>query len=109
MINRDLEKIIKGKLFKSKAIIISGPRQVGKTTLVRSVANSAGVPYIWFNGDEPSTPSVFNNISSSDLRQLFGKNKIVVIDEAQRIKNIGITIKIIVAKADLWFLPRNYQ
>ena len=96
MIKRDIEIIVKEKLFKSKAIIISGPRQVGKTTLVRTIVNSVAEPHIWFNGDEPSISSVFNNISSSDLLQLFGKNKIVVIDEAQKINNIGVILKIIV-------------
>ena len=96
MIKRDIEIIIKKKLFKSKAIIISGPRQVGKTTLVRSIVNSVAEPYLWFNGDEPSTISIFNNISSADMKQLFGKNKIVVIDEAQKINNIGLSLKIIV-------------
>ncbi len=96
MIKRDLEVVIREKLFKSKAIILSGPRQVGKTTLVRTIVNAVSEPYIWFNGDEPSTPTIFNNISSGDLRQLFGKNKIIVIDEAQKINNIGLTLKIIV-------------
>jgi uncharacterized protein len=95
MITRDIEHIVKGKFFKSKAIIISGPRQVGKTTLVRSIVNSFSEPHIWFNGDEPSISEVFNNISSGELKQLFGKNKIVVIDEAQKINNIGVTLKII--------------
>ena len=96
MIKREIEAIVQEKLFKSKAIVISGPRQVGKTTLVRTIVNSVTEPHIWFNGDEPSTPTIFNNISSGDLRQLFGKNKIVVIDEAQKINNIGIILKIIV-------------
>ena len=96
MLKRDIEETIKGKLFKSKAIIVSGPRQVGKTTLVKTIVNSTGQPYLWFNGDEPATPTLFNNISSGDLKQLFGNNKIVVIDEAQKINNIGLTLKIIV-------------
>lgn len=96
MIKRNLETLIKEKFFKSKAIIVTGPRQVGKTTLVKSVVGSMGMPYLWFNGDEPSTPSLFGNISSNDLKHLFGKNKIVVIDEAQKIKNIGVVLKIIV-------------
>lgn len=96
MIKRILEKTLQEKLFKSKAIIISGPRQVGKTTLVKSLVNSTGLPYLWFNGDEPSVPTIFQNISSNELQQLFGKNRIVVIDEAQKISNIGTTIKLVV-------------
>ena len=96
MIKRDIEEIIKGKLFKSKAIIISGPRQVGKTTLVKTIVNSVSEPYLWFNGDEPATASIFNKISSGELQQLFGKSKLVVIDEAQRIDNIGLTLKLVI-------------
>jgi len=96
MIKREIESIIKERLFKKKAIIISGPRQVGKTTLVRNIVNGLTLPHVWFNGDEPTTTSLFRNISSGELKHMFGVNKIVVIDEAQKIENIGLTLKIIV-------------
>ncbi|MEA3495102.1 MAG: ATP-binding protein [Bacteroidota bacterium] len=96
MIKRELTEIIKQKFFKNKAIIITGPRQVGKTTLVKALVEDAGEAIIWFNGDEPKIPQLFSEISSAEMTQLFGKNKIVVIDEAQQIDNIGTVLKLIV-------------
>ncbi|MCF6270306.1 MAG: ATP-binding protein [Melioribacteraceae bacterium] len=96
MISRDLQKVVVKNLYKRKAIIITGPRQVGKTTMVRELAESSGEKFIWFNGDEPHIRDLLANKSTSELKVLLGKNKLVIIDEAQRIPNIGITIKLIV-------------
>lgn len=96
MIKRELTETIKQKFFKNKAIVITGPRQVGKTTLVKSLIEDIGKPFIWFNGDEPNISSLFDGISSTEITQLFGKNKIVIIDEAQQIENIGTILKLVV-------------
>lgn len=95
MINRIIEKEIKSKIFLKKAIIIMGPRQVGKTTLVRFISDSLNEKGLWLNGDEPDIRTRLSNVTSDSLKRLFGKNRIVVIDEAQRIKNIGLTLKLI--------------
>lgn len=95
MVHRTLEKDIASKLFAKKAIIILGPRQVGKTTLARSILNSSGISSLWMDGDEPDIRERLSNVSSDELRRLFGNHKLIIIDEAQRIKNIGLTIKLI--------------
>lgn len=95
MIERFLEKIIADKIFKKKAIIIMGPRQVGKTTLLKNMfLNNEQV--FWFNGDETDVRSLFENISAVRLKAIIGNKKIVVIDEAQRISDIGIRLKLII-------------
>ncbi len=96
MIYRELLNILQDKLFKQKAIIITGPRQSGKTTLIKLLLNQVNQPFIWFNADEPNVPELFRAISSVEIKNLIGKNKIMVIDEAQRIKGIGLTLKLIV-------------
>ncbi|KAF5434618.1 hypothetical protein C5S36_04710 [Candidatus Methanophagaceae archaeon] len=96
MIKRKLTDKLKKHFFKKKAIILIGPRQVGKTTLFKSIVEEINMSYVWFTGDEPNVPNIFNNITSGELIHLFGKNKIVVIDEAQQINNIGSIIKLIV-------------
>jgi len=96
MIVRLLKNIIDEKLNKGKAIIILGARQVGKTTLLKIVAKQNGANSIFFNCDEPDTRELLTNASSSNLRLLFGKKDLVLIDEAQRVKNIGITLKLII-------------
>lgn len=96
MINRELINILQNRLFKQKAIIITGPRQAGKTTLIKLLLNQINEPFVWFNADEPNIPDLFKSLTSFELKNLIGKNKILVIDEAQRIKGIGLTLKIIV-------------
>lgn len=56
-------------------------------------------PYSWFNGDEPNTQQLLANITSFELQNLIGKNRILIVDEAQRIYQIGLTLKLIVDNA----------
>lgn len=95
MIPRKLQTIIQKYLFKGKAIIITGARQVGKTTLVKELAESSGMSYSFWNCDEPDVEQYLNRPSSTELKHRIGKNELLVIDEAQRIQNIGVTLKLI--------------
>jgi len=94
MIKRDIENSILERLFKGKVLLIFGPRQVGKTTLIKKIGELSGVPYLYLNGDEPDIRSELKNASSGLLKNLFGKHQLILIDEAQRIENIGLTIKL---------------
>lgn len=96
MINRAIETKVKARLFKGKAILIFGPRQVGKTTLVKKIAAEVGLPVSWLSGDEPDVRLALGNTTSTQFKNLIGQAKIVVIDEAQRIENIGLTLKLAV-------------
>ena len=78
---------------KGKAIIILGPRQVGKTTLVKNIL--VGNTYLFLDGDDPTVRILLTNPNTEQLKNIIGNNKILFIDEAQRIENIGITLKII--------------
>jgi predicted AAA+ superfamily ATPase len=82
--------------FRGKAIIITGPRQVGKTTLVNKLSDSVGEKTLWINGDEAGTNELLANATSTRLKALIGNNKLLVMDEAQKIDNIGLTLKLIV-------------
>jgi predicted AAA+ superfamily ATPase len=94
MIERILEKQILSKINKKKAIILMGPRQVGKTTLLKSLFEKS-TEIIWLNGDEPDIQSIFENISSKRLEAIIGNKKMIIIDEAQRIPEIGLKMKLI--------------
>lgn len=94
MIERQLTEIITQKLFSGKAIILMGPRQVGKTTILRALFGTRQ-DSIWLNGDETDIQKLFENISSTRLNAIFADKKIVVIDEAQRIEHIGLKLKLI--------------
>lgn len=94
MITRTLEETIREKLWKDKAILIMGARQVGKTTLLKQLFEGNN-DVLWLNGDEQDTRTLFENISSIRLKYIFGKKKIIIIDEAQRIEDIGLRLKLI--------------
>lgn len=95
MIKRELAGIIQSKLNKGKAIIVLGPRQSGKTTLLESIARDQG-SFLLLDCDDPLTRERMENPTTEQLKQLIGSYKLVLIDEAQRVNNIGITLKIII-------------
>jgi predicted AAA+ superfamily ATPase len=93
MIKRILAQKIESKLFKGKALIVLGPRQVGKTTLVQELLRNK--EYLFLDGDDPVTRDVLQGAGTVKLQSIIGKHNIVFIDEAQRIDDIGITLKLI--------------
>jgi hypothetical protein len=96
-IKRRLEETLKSSLFQGKVVVIYGARQVGKTTLVKKAVEDINVPYGYLNCDELDSLSRLQNAKTSvALKQVLGGNKLVVIDEAQRVKNIGIKLKLMV-------------
>lgn len=95
LIKRQLHETIERDFFQGKAILLIGARQVGKSTLFNQVLKSHKEPTLHLNCDEPEVRDSLTNINTAELKMLIGENKIVVIDEAQRVKNIGITLKLI--------------
>ncbi len=89
-----LEKNIKDKLHKGKAIILTGARQVGKTTLLKDLFGNKD-DSVWLNGDEPDVQIFFENISGTRLKAVFGNKRVVIIDEAQKIADVGSRLKLI--------------
>lgn len=89
-----LEKQIQQNLNQGKAIIILGARQVGKTTLL-DILFKDNNKCILLNGDELDIQKLFADISADRLKSIFGEKKIVIIDEAQRINDIGLRLKLI--------------
>ncbi|MDR0815318.1 MAG: ATP-binding protein, partial [Bacteroidales bacterium] len=96
MIERAIQKVIEQRLFKGKAIILTGARQVGKTTLLVNIALRQQIPVLTFNCDEPESRQLLSNTNLQKLRSIIGNYKLIVIDEAQRVENIGLTLKIII-------------
>ena len=89
------DKII-SSLFKNKAIIIYGARQVGKTTLINKIKENSICKTIYLNCDEIDVRQALTNKTSTELKNFIGNNKLVIIDEAQRVQNIGLTLKLLV-------------
>ena len=95
MVKRHLEKEINQYLFKKKVIIIYGARQVGKTTLVEHLIKVLPGKTLLLNGDEADVREALSNLNPPRLKPLIGDHKIIVIDEAQRIPETGLVLKII--------------
>lgn len=95
MIYRILSKNIKDRLVDEKAIILLGPRQVGKSTLLQQIHSHFENPVLLWSGDEPDIRGLLKEITSTELETLLGKTKTLIIDEAQRIENIGLVLKLI--------------
>lgn len=93
-IERILKKTLLEQFHSGKAIVLIGPRQVGKSTLINTILQQKD--FLFFNGDDFSVQQQLSEPNTSFLKRLIGDKKIVFIDEAQRIKNIGITSKIII-------------
>ena len=94
MIKRKLQDIIEKKLFDGKAILLMGPRQVGKTTLLKELFGGRE-DVMWLNGDELAVQVLFEGVSATRLRAMFGRKKVIIIDEAQRIPDIGLRLKLV--------------
>lgn len=83
-------------LFKGRAVIIYGARQVGKTTLMQEIERASGTQSLYLNCDEPDVRQALAEKTSTALKSLIGKTRLLLIDEAQRVTNIGITLKLFV-------------
>ena len=94
IIKRTIQKSIENGLFKGKIIILYGARQVGKTTLVKEIQKNYPDNSIYLNCDEPDIRAALTDKTSTELKSFFGHKKLVILDEAQQVKNIGHTLKL---------------
>ena len=93
MIYRLLYERMEERFFNGKAIILLGPRQVGKTTLIKSLLENK--PHLFLNGDDPYVRNLLENADSFTLKEILGTHNLIFLNEAQRIPNIGLTLKIL--------------
>lgn len=95
-ITRTIEPELERKFFGGKAMIVYGPRQSGKTTMIRHLASKYGNDdVLWLNGDNPDVRARVTGISTEGWRLLLGKRRILVIDEAQHVDGIGMALKLV--------------
>src|ERR1051325_2989297 len=93
MINRSLQPILQSRFFKGKALVLFGARQCGKSTLVEALLQSQDSEWLYLNGDDADVRELLSHTTATRLKALTGNRKIVFIDEAQRIPDIGLTLK----------------
>jgi uncharacterized protein len=94
MFSRDLTAVVQKRFLKGKVIVLIGPRQVGKTTLIHTLLKNKD--YLFLDGDDDSVSERLSTANTENLRSIIGNYKYVFIDEVQRIPNIGLKLKIIV-------------
>lgn len=94
--SRTIQQAVEQSFFKGKVIVIYGARQVGKTTLIQFLQEKYATDSIYLNCDEPDIRNALSDKTSTELQLFIGSKKIVFIDEAQRVKNIGLTLKLLV-------------
>ena len=96
MISRSIQQHIEQRLSPKKAAIILGPRQAGKSTMIKAIIENQNLAVQQYNGDEPQVRAAFQDVGLERLKSLVGNADLLVIDEAQRIENIGLALKIII-------------
>jgi len=95
LIDRTIRTHIEDRMFKGRIIIVYGARQVGKTTLIRALESSYKERNpLYLNCDEPDIRELLANKTSSELKDLIGNHELIFIDEAQRVPDIGLTLKL---------------
>jgi hypothetical protein len=94
MINRVINELIEKRLNRGKAIVLLGPRQVGKTTLINEFLKQR--EFLFLNGDDADHRELLENAGTTKLKSVIGDHKFIFIDEAQRIKGVGIIAKLII-------------
>ena len=96
-IQRDLTAVLDSKIGKGKVLLLIGPRQVGKTTLLKNMLESVSTEkkVQFWNCDESDVRQFLSEANSAKLKSFVGNSDFIVIDEAQRVKDIGLTIKLL--------------
>ena len=94
MIKRYLEKQVKESLNDNMVTVLYGARQVGKTTLAKKILNSSKSG-LYLDCDDPTIIRNIQNASLHKLKSIVNNYDLIVIDEAQRVENIGLTAKLI--------------
>lgn len=94
MIERQIQKDFLQALKPNKAVLITGPRRVGKTFFIEQVKEKLHEPYLLLNGEDFDTQEILEYRSIANYRRLLGDFRVLVIDEAQQVPDIGRKVKL---------------
>ncbi|NCU33557.1 MAG: AAA family ATPase, partial [Candidatus Moranbacteria bacterium] len=95
-ITRAITRKIQDKLTSGKVLVILGARRTGKTCLIREIIKQTNIPYLMLNGEDFRVAAQLENKGIEEYRQIVGNKKLLIIDEAQKIKNIGKILKLMI-------------
>lgn len=94
MIKRSLSKVLEQAYSLHKILVVLGPRQVGKTTLLGQLTENEQ-DVLLFDCDNYDDRLALEHRTKTELAALVGDAKVVLIDEAQRVSDIGMTLKML--------------
>ncbi|KHJ38323.1 replication factor C large subunit [Pedobacter glucosidilyticus] len=84
------------RIQQNKVLLLFGTRRVGKTHLLKSIENSLNIPFLHLNAEDTDTATLLENRSIANYRRLLGENRLLIIDEAQVIPEIGKILKLMI-------------
>ena len=97
---RILIRSIENRFFESlspnKVIVLLGPRRIGKTFLLKKLVSKLEEPYLMLNGEDLDTRTKLEHRSKQNYLHLLGSKRVLLIDEAQKIPEVGKVLKLIV-------------
>ncbi|HSO85862.1 MAG TPA: ATP-binding protein [Draconibacterium sp.] len=96
IIHRKLQDRIDSRIQSGKVIVIAGARRTGKTVLLKEIMKSFDGAYLYLNGEDYTTELILQNKGIEEYKNLIGNSKYLVIDEAQKIENIGQILKLMI-------------
>lgn len=96
MINRILKDNILKRMKPNKVMVLSGARRIGKTVLLKQIENEINVPYLFLNGEDFSVHELLARRNKAHYEQILGDKRLLIIDEAQKIPDIGFILKFMV-------------
>jgi predicted AAA+ superfamily ATPase len=96
MINRVVENSMYAKLSSNKVLLLLGARRTGKTCLLEQLVKKVKTPYLLLNGEDFKTTAWLQNKSLKEYKSFIGRHKLLLIDEAQHVENIGAILKLLI-------------
>ena len=96
MVERELSQVLRKHFFKGKILVLYGARQTGKTTIIKELIKEFPDDSVYLNCDQPNIAEQFSNKTSEELNFLTGNKRLIFIDEAQRVENIGLSLKLLI-------------
>ncbi len=96
LINRTIKGNIIKNLKPNKVIILAGARRVGKTILIKQIVEYLNEPCLLLNGEDMNISETLSRRTVQNYKNLLGDRRYLIIDEAQKIKNIGLAVKLMI-------------
>jgi len=96
VVKRRIEERLRSRLVPGKVVVLLGPRRVGKTFLLNQILAEISEPYLFWSGEDTELWKLLETRSVEHYRNLIGEKKLLVIDEAQKIRDVGLVLKLMV-------------